>query len=348
MNGSENGFAGALFFALAAVGILLKVDEVAGWAIGAVLILVAAVCLRHALSQTAIAAEEDHQRIEIQFQQLRQKIGEISSASQSAMSSVTETANSVQESLQGMRSRLTELENLSALTETASAVGATLKNIEDNTRATESALKDLSEKISETNSAIKNNSEMMENLSGEMKTFGKLGEEVKKISEISAENKNSLQTGVKLVGVVGQMLKTPPFASDLTQLNETAEKISSSTLALDDVRESLKFSQDGLNDLVKLVEKISEQSLSVIESAQKMETSSADSAENFRQVGLKIVESNENLTSMFDNVRKELTTLTKKLDAYNGLTRATLDQYSNLTEKDVRVLEKIAERINGG
>ena len=35
MNGSENCYAGALFFALISLGAILKVDDIFGWLIGA-------------------------------------------------------------------------------------------------------------------------------------------------------------------------------------------------------------------------------------------------------------------------------------------------------------------------
>ena len=63
-----NGFAGALFFALVAIGIILSVEGVIGWIISAVSAACAAISLRQALMQVAEANEEDHQRIEIQFQ----------------------------------------------------------------------------------------------------------------------------------------------------------------------------------------------------------------------------------------------------------------------------------------
>ena len=43
----------------------------------------------------------------------------------------------------------------------------------------------------------------------------------------------------------------------------------------------------------------------------------------------------------------EVEKLVERIDAYNGLTKATLDQYSMLTEQDVRVLEELTRRLGG-
>ena len=73
MNGSENGYAGALFFALMSFGALLKFEEFIGWFIGAGCAVLAAICLRMALIKSAQATEEDHQRMEIQLQRKSSK-----------------------------------------------------------------------------------------------------------------------------------------------------------------------------------------------------------------------------------------------------------------------------------
>lgn len=117
MNGSENGYAGALFFALMSFGALLKFDDLVGWSIGAGCAILAAISLRFALIKSAQAVEEDHQRMEIQFQQLRSKIIEVSAVSIEAMNSVNDAAKLVQENLQVIRVRLAELDNLTHLAE---------------------------------------------------------------------------------------------------------------------------------------------------------------------------------------------------------------------------------------
>lgn len=328
MNGSANGFASALFFSLVSIGVILAFGDVVGWGIGAVSAIFAATSLRHAFIQAAEAAEEDHQRIEIQFQQLRQKVGENSSSGSVTMTrTISEISETVQENLHGMRSRLAVLDNLQIIAETNSAIGAALKNIEDNTKLTEKSLRNVAVNLNETSGEIK---KISKNLSQNLETLCTLGE----------NNKAALQTGIKLMQVVGQILKNPAFAKDIEKLSESAKKILEKTNLLDDVNQNLSSSKEEISALAKILEEISEKN-------SNMETSTNDSAENFKAVGEKIISTNENLTDMLDSVRKEVSALTKKIEAYNGLTKATLDQYSNLTEQDIRVLEKIAEKVNG-
>ncbi|MBQ9441527.1 MAG: hypothetical protein IJU55_00755 [Selenomonadaceae bacterium] len=329
MNGSANGFAGALFFSLVAIGVILATGDIIGWGIGAVSALFAAVSLRSAFIQAAEAAEEDHQRIEIQFQQLRQKVGENSPSGSMATvnRSISEISETVQDNLHGMRSRLSALDNLQIIAETNAAIGAALKNIEDNTKLTEKSLHNVAEKISETSGEIQ---KVSKSLTKNLETLCTLGE----------NNKATLQTGIKLMQVFGQILKNPAFAKDLEKISASTEKIIEKTNLLDDVNQNLSDSKSEISALVKMLEEISEKNLNV-------ENSTVDAAEKFSEVGEKIISTNENLTEMLDGMRKEVSALTKKIEAYNGLTKATLDQYSNLTEQDIRVLEKIAEKVNG-
>ena len=342
MNGSENGFAGALFFSLIAVGAILKIDDVAGLAVAVVSAMAAATCLRRALVKAADAAEEDHQRIEIQFQQLRQKINEGYSTTAEAMSAITETSNTLQENLQGIRSRLAALDNLNALAETVSAVGASVKSIEDSSASTEINIRRLGEKFSDVANATEKNSQTVGELS---KTFST---ELQKIHSLGEENKSSLQTATKLLGVVGQLLKNPSFVKNFETLQNSVEELGNKLQTVDELKNSFDATQEKISELVRLVEEITNQNQSVVDATSSLEKATLDSADNFREVGKQIVTGTENLTTMFDDVRHELSSLTKKLDAYNGLTRATLEQYSNLTEQDVRLLEKISERINAG
>ena len=308
MNGSANGFAGALFFSLVAVGIILSAEGVVGWVLGTLSAMFAAVSLRRALVQMAEAAEEDHQRIEIQFQQLRRTVGESSSSNSLAMDSISEISGTVQENLHGMRSRLAALDNLSTIAETNSAMGAVLKNIEDNTKSTEKSFLEIGEKLEKNFSVLK-----------------KLSENMEKICTIEETNKTALTTNVKLLQALGQILKNPSFAKEV-------EKISEKINSLDEMQKTLSESGEAITALVKISAEMSQNNSKL---------------ENFGTVSEKIISSAENLTEMFGDVKKEISELTKKIEAYNGLTKATLDQYSNLTEQDVRILEKIAEKVNG-
>ena len=342
MNGSENGFAVTLFFSLIALGAILKIDDVAGLAIAAVSSMAAAAALRRAIINAAEAAEDDHQRIEIQFQQLRQKINEGYTATAEAMNAVTETSESLQENLQGIRSRLASLDNLSALSETVSAVGAALKSIEDSNASTEINVRRLGEKFSDVANAVEKNSETVNELSKN------LSADFEKLQKVGEENKSAIQTEVKLLGVVGQLLKNPATIKNLETLQTSLDEVKEKLQIIEEIKNSFDAAQEKSAELVRLAGEIANQNNTVVEATSNLENATLNSAENFKEVGKTIVTGTENLTAMFDDVRKELSTLTKKLDAYNGLTRATLEQYSNLTEQDVRILEKISERMNAG
>ncbi|MBQ7454111.1 MAG: hypothetical protein IJS69_03565 [Selenomonadaceae bacterium] len=193
MNGSENGYAGALFFALISFGALLKIDDVIGWSVGAVSALLAAISLRRALVKSAQSIEEDHQRMEIQFQQLRNKVIETSAANLTAMTSINDTSQVVQENLRAIYVRLKELEKLNTLAK--------------NSAATYDELKKFSVEV-------KSKSDSSEIL-----------DELKKISALEEENKANLQTVLKLLQIVGQMMKSSPYAKELKKISASLEKI---------------------------------------------------------------------------------------------------------------------------
>lgn len=183
MNGSENGYAGALFFALMSLAALLKLEDIFGWAVGAGCAILSAICLRTALTKSAQAVEEDHQRIEIQFQQLRNKVGEISSLNVEAMNSVNDAAQLAQENLQVIRVRLAELDNLTQIAEDSQKLRLTIDGLGENSSALE-------------------------------KNFEKL-------NTIEEANKENLQTILKLVQVVAQLVKNKSYAKDLEKINSS-------------------------------------------------------------------------------------------------------------------------------
>ena len=207
MNGYENFYAGAFFFALISLGALLKLDASIGLALGAGCALVGALCLRMALNKSAQAAEEDHQRMEIQLQQLRTKIIETSNATVEAMTSVNEAGQLVQDNIQVIRVRLAELDSLSKLVENAVAIQGAINMLDENSSALNVELEKISIAISEhANPPI-------------------VVEELKKLTAIADENKSNLQNVAKLLQIVGQSLKNQPYAKDLTDLNATLDKL---------------------------------------------------------------------------------------------------------------------------
>ena len=217
MNGSENGYAGALFFALIGLGALLKIDDAAGLIVGAVCALLAAGSLRRALVKTAQANEEDHQRIEIQLQQLRSKFGETSSTNVEAMNSVSDAAQVLQENMQVIRVRLAELDNLTQLAKSAEDIRLTIAGMDENSAALNAEL----EKILLAVQA----QEKPSDAPPELESIAVLADELKKLNAIEETNKASLQTVLKLLQLIGQMLKSPTYAKDLEKINSAMEKL---------------------------------------------------------------------------------------------------------------------------
>ena len=191
MNCSENGYAGALFFALMSLGALIKLDDVVGLIVGAVCAILAAISLRFAVVKSAQAVEEDHQRIEIQFQQLRSKFNEASAVNAEAMNSVNDAAQLVQENLQVIRVRLAELDNLTQIAEDSQRLRSTLENFGKDSSAINSELE---------------------------KKFEQL-------NEIETSNKASLQTILKLIQLVAQLIKNQTYSKDLEKINSSLVRL---------------------------------------------------------------------------------------------------------------------------
>ena len=231
MNGSENGYAGALFFALIGLGALLKIDDAAGLIVGAGCALLAAVSLRRALVKTAQANEEDHQRIEIQLQQLRSKFGETSSTNVEAMSSVSDAAQLLQENMQVIRVRLAELDNLTQLAKSTEDIQTQLTEL--------NALTKLAKNAEDINAAVASLEENSSALNVELEKIvtalqtqeqaaaPELVDELKTLNATVKSNEANLQTVLKLLQVIGQMMKTPTYSKDLDALRtslDTAQK----------------------------------------------------------------------------------------------------------------------------
>ena len=299
MNGSENGYAGALFFALVSLGAILRFDDVIGLFVGAAGALFAAVSLRRALVKSAQAVEEDHQRIEIQLQQLRRKVSETSSVNAAAMSSVNDVAQIVQENLQVMRVRLGELDNLSDLSRNTEGIRSTLASLEENSAA-------FNVTVEKFLSAVAAQEKTSDSTALVVESFGALAEEVKLLNETSAANKHSLQTVLKLLQLVGQVLKNPAYAKNLDNISSTVETISTRTTVFDALKNSVDEAQKNLAELVRI------------------NTSLA-----------------KNFSSTLDDLRFDVAKLSAKLEAINAS-----DSHAALTSQDINLLKKIAAKIN--
>ena len=299
MNGSENGYAGALFFALLSLGAILKVDDVIGLFVGAAGAFFAAISLRRALVQSAQAAEEDHQRIEIQLQQLRRKVSETSSINAAAMSTMNDAAQILQENLQVIRVRLGELDNLTELTRDAEGIRSALASLEENS----SALNATIEKFLSTVTAQEKSADSTELVAT---SFNALADEVKLLNETAAANKQALQTVLKLLQLVGQVVKNPAYAKSLDNIRSSVETLATRTTALDALKNSVDDAQKNLSELVRI------------------NTSLA-----------------KNFSSSLDDLRFDVAKLSAKLEAINSS-----NSNAALTDQDINLLKKIAAKIN--
>ncbi len=248
MNGSENSYASALFFTLVSLGALLKIDDVTSYAIGAGAAILAAISLRNALIKSAQAAEENHQRMEVQFQQLRTKIIEASSASTTAMTSLSDVTKLLQDNLKTIREQSMSLDSLINLVKDAESITSLVASVEENSAALNVEL----EKIS---AAIQSQEKFSNSV------------ELKKLIELEETNKANLQSVLKTLQSVSHMMKVPAYTKSFEQINTTIEKLAaqknpSYTKELAEIRsaianlDALKISavdaNKNLSELVKL------------------------------------------------------------------------------------------------
>ncbi len=311
MNGSENGYAGALFFALISLGAVLKIEDfVTGLAICAGGALLAAISLRRALNRSAQAAEEDHQRMEIQFQQLRAKINETSAASIDAMSSLSEVAQLLQDNLKIIREQSATMEDLISLIKNAESVNSLVASLEENSAAQNVSLEKIFDAVQ--SQEIKN-SESINSLIGSLKensfaqnaALEKISialqnntDELKKLAAVAEINKVNLQNVSKNLHAVAQITQTS-YTKDLEKIHAALEK-----LAATDTSAANK----NLSALIKVNDTFS-----------------------------------KNLAVTLDNLRFEVSRLSGKIETVNGAAR---EDKTPLTAQDIDQLKKIVAKIN--
>lgn len=248
MNGSENSYASALFFTIVSLGALLKIDDVTSYAIGAGAAILAAISLRNALIKSAQATEENHQRMEVQFQQLRTKIIEASSASTTAMTSLNDVTKLLQDNLKTIREQSTSLDSLINLVKDAESITSLVASVEENSAALNVEL----EKISV---AIQSQEKFSDSA------------ELKKLIELEETNKANLQSVLKILQSVSQMMKVPTYTKSFERINTTIEKLTaqknpsytkelaeihSAITNLDALKSSAVDANKNLTELVKL------------------------------------------------------------------------------------------------
>ena len=377
MNGRENSTAGALLFALISIGALIKGDELIGIGVGSICAIISAILLKQSIMQSASEQEENHQRIEIQFQQLRSRISDGGNSNQNqSMLAITHTmadsTEAIQESLRRMNDRLEFLENLSQLPQliemndsTKAAMVTMSDSITANAKATQELLKKTSDNTEAQVKLIKVSVEKMSDL---VEKITHIEDNSKKITELTESSQATVQTGLKLMQVIGQMLKSPPFAKDIAQLNTSMTTLAEKFAALDkmDKLDKLDLLENMSNNIETMSQNISEplkelsnNNNAIAENMKSMSDSVEKVGEINKVISDEMLQINEqvtnvttsvdkstmNLVEMMNSIRDEISKLTMKIDAYNGLMKAALEQYSSLSEQDVKVLERIAEKV---
>ena len=376
---NEDTMAGSLFFALLSIAMLFKLDEVTeisgiGLAVGVICAIISAFFLKKSIMQSAITEEENHQRLEIQFQQLRHKISDGGgSSNEDTVKAIVRSSERIEEELQVIRDKLTVMENMPQLAESNEGIKTSLNSLITNL-----------EGLQESGKALANNSDADLKLSKiiveKMTTFDEkltnLESNSKKLNETTEAGQTTVQTGLKLLQVIGQMLKAPAFAKDLTQLgksmetfNEKLEKLDKlealnklealdklDTLQqlglLEDIKSTILEVSDKLTNLSALSDTVSESGQAMTSSVDQLNEVNKGINEETVQVKENVVNltngverASLDITTAIKSMREDISKLTTKIDAYNGLMKTALEQYSTLSEQDVKVLEKIAEKI---
>ena len=304
MNGSENGYAGALFFALITLGALFKIDDVASYAIGAGGAILAAMSLRHALNKSAQAAEENHQRMEVQFQQLRTKIIDASSASITATNSLNDVAKLLQDNLKTIREQSTSLDNLINLVKGFDEINLTLASLEENSAALNVELE---------KNAIALNGELEKNaiaLNGELeKIFVAIqsqekfsdSEGLKKLIALEETNRANLQSALKILSFVTQMMKTPAYTRSLDKINTTVERLAAQA------ENNSTYSEE----LAEIH--------SAIESLGSLKISADDANKNLSELVRISGALSRSFTTTLDDLRLDMVKLAARLEEINSL-----------------------------
>lgn len=378
---NENTTAGSLFFALLSIAALMKFDsllgtEGIGFAFSLIFAIVSAFFLKKSIMQEAITQEENHQRIEIQFQQLRHKIGGDTGSSEETIRAVDNCADRLETELQVIRDTLAALEPLAQIAETNSEIKSTLTDLSVNVQDSQEILKKLKDN---TESENKLSTLIVEKLTAFDEKMQSIDESAKKLNELTEAGQNTSQTGVKLLTAVGQMLKNPPFAKDITQLSKSMEELNEKIAKLEMLDKLDSLDKLELLDKLKLLDKLNslEEIKSTMNNADeklinlqtmndtfnesgKLFTTNIDNlctvnknitsevkhtTENVYALTNEVEKTSESITTAIKSMQEDITKLTTKIDAYNGLMKTALEQYSTLSEQDVKVLERIAEKI---
>ena len=312
MNGRDTSAAAAVFCALVSVGMLLKADDII-ISIGgaAVFALAAAFMTKKAVMQTASEVEDNIGRIEVQFQQLRAKVS----------GEQVEHLERQTRLLDGISNKINSFENTDRNDQFGDQLKNSLEQLIEVQRALPESLERLSARFDD---QFDQSKEDAQSIVKELVTIGE------KLSELSEQNAKTLEklesvnsvitTGVKLVQVMGQLMKNPPVAKDVTHLSETLDE---SKKRFDEIHATITENGKAVDDVMNGVR------------------------ENMMGMTFQFDKSLGEFGEQVKGLSTEVEKLVERIDAYNGLTKATLDQYSMLTEQDVRVLEELTRRLEG-
>ena len=358
---NENSTAGAVFFALVSIGALIKGDELVGIGVGVLCAIISAFFVKKSIMQAAIAQEENHQRLEIQFQQLRHKLGDGDNSDEDMIRAIGNSSDRLEEELQVIRDKLDRLDPLMEIAESNAEIKIAIKNLVESSQSTQEVLKKLAENSEVETKLLKVTIEKMSDFE---EKFNTLEENSKKLNELTESSQTTVQTGLKLMQVIGQMLKAPPFAKDLTQLSKTMDTLNEKMDKLDnldsleklnmleDIKISMNETTEKLSDLKDMRDYISESGNSITSSVDNLSEVNRNISEEVSQTNEQVIVLNNNVnkaaidvTTAIKTMKDDIIKLTTKIDAYNGLMKTALEQYTILSEQDVKVLEKISEKI---
>lgn len=259
MNGSENSYAGAIFFALMSLGAFFKLDDSTGYIIGVTCAFVAAILLRRGFIKTSQSVEENHQRMEVQFQQLRNKIAETIDPTVTAMNSVNNAAKLVHENMQILSMRLKELNGLEKINGLNK-----IDEFEGFTRLTENseAIRSIVAMLEENSSALNAEIEKFFTTFQNHENFATITEELRKISAIDATNCENIQNVVDMLQLIGKSLQSYTYAADFNRIIASIDSLNEKLNELVKINasiakyNSLALDAEDLDLLKKIAEKI--------------------------------------------------------------------------------------------
>ena len=201
---NENSTAGAVFFALMSIGALIKGDEIVGIGIGALCAIISAFFVKKSIMQAAMEQEENHQRLEIQFQQLRHKLGDGGSSDEDTIRAITNGSDRLEEELQVIRDKLDRLDYLLEIAESNKEIKTAISTLAESSQAVQEVLQKVAENSEAETKLLK---VTVEKMSGFEEKFNTFEENSKKLNELTESSQTTVQTGLKLMQVIGQMLK---------------------------------------------------------------------------------------------------------------------------------------------